>query len=76
MPLVQPLGSLAGKKPTFEASVPRRSRSRRNTNAFEPTEEPIPKFGNFEDTELKEMVADGAQIISITDDYVETSKDY
>ena len=63
----EPLGSLTGKQPTFEAAS-----HRKRNNAYEPTEEPIPKFGNFEDTDLKEMVVDVAQVISIRDDYFQT----
>ena len=44
----EPLGSLTGKQPTFEAAL-----HRKRTNGYGPTEEPIPKFGNFEDTDLK-----------------------
>ena len=44
----EPLDSLTGKQPTFEAAL-----HRKRTNGYGPTEEPIPKFGNFEDIDLK-----------------------
>lgn len=65
----QPLGSNSVGQVKFEVANPSRNRSRRNRQS-EPDFD-IPKFGNFEDKELKQMVADGGIILSIEDETVD-----
>jgi hypothetical protein len=68
-----PLGSTIGiGEVKFEVANPSRSRSRRNRTE---ADFDIPKFGNFEDTDLIEMVAAGGIILSIIDDYIETTEE-
>ena len=66
----QPMG-FRHKEAIFEVARPTRSR-RRNRHLTEPDFE-VPKFGNQEDKELKQIVADGGIITSITD--VESEED-
>ena len=69
--LTEPLGSKGGiGQAVFEVVNPSKSRSRKYRES-EPDFD-IPKFGNFEDRELKQMVTGGAIVVSITDDNLES----
>jgi len=71
----QPLGYKEGVgKPQFEVAEKRRTRSRRNNHLTEPDFQ-VPKLGNFDDSELKQMVAEGGIILSIQDDNVESQQE-
>ena len=72
----QPLGYKGGfGTVVFEVANPSRSRSRRNRQS-EPDFE-IPKFGNFEDKDLKSMVDNGVIILSVNDENKDsTEEDY
>ena len=70
----QPLGYKGGHGPvSFEVANPSRSRSRKNRP--EPDFD-IPKFGQQEDLDLKQMVVDGAIILSIKDENVDSTEEY
>lgn len=65
--ITEPLGSLAGKSPTFEVAIKRRRINR--TNSFEPTEEPIPLLNNKKDTELESLLQEhNAILVSCVDE--------
>jgi hypothetical protein len=69
---IHPMGYKGGGPVNFEVlSSSKRRRTRVNPYSFTPTEEPVPKFGNFEDKELKSMVANGAIVLSIEDENVD-----
>jgi hypothetical protein len=70
---IQPLGASGLGKVQFEVVSPLRSRSRRNRQSDPDFE--IPKFGNKEDVELKEMVANEGIIVSIEDDTVDSTQE-
>ena len=68
--IIEPLGSLAGKSPTFEVAVKRRRIKR--INSFEPTEEPTPLLNGKKDTELESLLNEhNAILVSVSDDNVE-----
>ena len=63
----EPLGSLAGKKPTFEVAEKRRTRSRRNVDSLSPTEDEIPKLNGQPDKDLEILLSGNAILVSCTD---------
>lgn len=65
--ITEQLGSLAGKQPTFEVAVSRR-KSRRNTNSFEPTEDPVPLLNNKPDKDLEILLTGNAILVSCIDE--------
>jgi hypothetical protein len=73
--ITEPLGSLAGKSPTFEVAVKRRRIKR--TNSFEPTEEPVPLLNGKPDKDLENLlVQHNGILVSVSDDNVGENEEY
>jgi len=68
--ITEPLGSLVGKKPTFEIAETRRRIKR--TSSFEPTEEEVPLLNGKRDRDLESLLSEhNGILVSVSDDNVD-----